>query len=171
VSPAHRQLVTDAGRLLAALAVVPMCAAGVHALTGGAPWLDLGLAYPAPTGSAGDALAILAHNARVKGLIAGATVLAIAIPGSGRWLALLLIAVAAINVALVSAVILADGPRAQAALVPHGPIELVAYSLAGAGFMHARAPARDTDVRLLVGNGAAVMVLLAIAAAAEVCSC
>ncbi len=97
--------------------------------------------------------------------------LAIAIPGSGRWLAVLLAAVAAINVALVSAVILADGPRAQAALVPHGPIELVAYSLAGAGFMHARAHARDTNVRLLVGTNAAVIALLAIAAVAEVCSC
>ena len=65
-------------------------------------------------------------------------------------------------------VLLADGTRAAAAVLPHGAVELIAYSLGGAGFVHARELGPASHLGLLVATTAAVLALLGLAAAIEV---
>src|SRR4051794_7477523 len=168
MTAARRQLTRNTARIFVALATPPLCAAAAHAVAAHPPALELRLAYPPPSGRAVDALAIFAHNSRVAALVLGATLLAATLPATARGLAVLLIAVAAINLALVSAVILADGSRAEIAILPHGLLELLAYSLAGAGFLHARDHGPASDARLLLKTTAAVAAVLVFAALVEV---
>jgi uncharacterized membrane protein SpoIIM required for sporulation len=129
---------------------------------------DLGLTYPPASERPHDALTIFINNGRVGVLVLGATVLAATVPRTAPPFALLLAAIAALNVGLISAALLADGPRAGAALLPHGALELLAYSLAGAGFTHAHERGPASDVGLLVTTTAATIVLLGLAALTEV---
>ena len=65
------------------------------------------MTYSESSGSPRQALEILINNMRVAGLVAGATILAVAVPATGRGLTWLLAAVAVLYVALLAAVLLA----------------------------------------------------------------
>ena len=65
------------------------------------------MTYSESSGSPQQALEILINNMRVAGLVAGATILAVAVPATGRGLTWLLAAVAVRNVALLARVLLA----------------------------------------------------------------
>jgi hypothetical protein len=160
-----RRLIRDAAAIFAVLSVPLLAATAAHFA---APSVDLGLSYPAGNGNARQALEILFNNARVAGLVAGATILAAAVPATARGLTWLLAAVAVLNLTLLGAVLLADGIQAAAAVLPHGTVELIAYSLGGAGFVHARERGPASHPGLLVATTAAVLALLGLAAAIEV---
>jgi hypothetical protein len=159
----------DTTRVLVALAAAPAATAVTQQVAPRLlPDVDLGLAFPRPTGRAGDAAAILATNGRVLGLIAGATVLACTIPATANWLAIVLATVAALNVALICLAIADAGEHALRALLPHGPLELLAYSLVAAGFLHARRDGTAANFGLLIRLAGSALVLLVLAAGLEV---
>ncbi len=159
----------DTTRVLLALAAAPAATALAEGVVPRAlPHVNLGLAFPRPTGRPTDAAAILATNGRVLGLIVGATALACTIPATATWLAVVLTTVAFLNVALICLAIADAGRPALLALFPHGPLELLAYSLAGAGFLHARRHRREANVGLLVKIAGGAIALLAVAAWLEV---
>ena len=116
----------------------------------------------------GDAIGILLVNGRVLALVAGATILAWTTPRAGVWLAAMLTAIAALNIALISVAIADSGVPAVLALAPHAPLEMLAYSLAGAGFLHVRRRATAAQARPTIALFAAAGGVLTIAAAVEV---
>ena len=74
-------------------------------------------------------------------------------------------ALAALNVALVCTIIAADGARAAEALLPHGPVELLAFSVFGAVFLEARRDQRTlalTQLVLATASGATLLVAAAL---------
>ncbi len=98
----------------------------------------LDFSFPGLQRSPDTAIRIAAHN----GLIAATPLLGAAVhPHVGRrarWaitagLALLLV----INAMAIGAVMGAYGRRALAAITPHGPMELLAFSIAGGAYLHA----------------------------------
>jgi hypothetical protein len=122
------------------------------------------------------AVLIFAHNARailgVFGLLLIAQLAARHPGGPGRAqrpiLAggeLILAGVIAANVLVVGAGIGAYGARMARAELPHGPVELAAYALALALYLHGRR--RALPVRYLAKIGVATVALLALAAALE----
>jgi len=98
------QLLRDAARIFAALSIPLFSAAAAHFV---APKNDLGMTYSESRGSPQQALEILINNMRVAGLVAGATILAVAVPAAGCGLTWPLAAVAVLYVALLAAVLLA----------------------------------------------------------------
>jgi hypothetical protein len=159
----------DTARVFLALATLPTAVTVVRALGPTARQARSGwLAYPPATGRFADAAAILAGNARVAALVLGATLLAASAPATATPLALLLAAAASLNVALLCVALTADGTSAALALLPHGPVELLAFSILAAGFLHARRHGRATSPRTIAITTATGLLLLAVAAALEV---
>ena len=98
------QLPREVARISFATLSIPLfSAAAAHFV---APKIDLGMTYSESSGSPQQALEILINNMRVAGLVAGATILAVAVPATGRGLTWLLAAVAVRNVALLAPVLL-----------------------------------------------------------------
>lgn len=164
-----REVTRDTVRVFGLLLVVP-AAAAIMTLSAprAAEHPSLELAFPAPTGRAADAAAILAVNGRVLALIAGATVLARTIPATAAWLGCVLTGVAALNVALISVAIASAGDRVLLALLPHAPLELLAYSLAAAGFLQAARNGTASSLGLVIRLTVGALALLALAAVLEV---
>lgn len=122
------------------------------------------------------ALGIFAHNGRailgVFGLLLVAQIAARAPGGPGPVLRiigaggeLILAGVIATNVLVVGAALGAYGERMVKAMLPHGPVELAAYSLALAVYLHGRRRALPTAH--LVKVAVASVALLALAALLE----
>ena len=152
--------------LLAAAAATAI-AGGALALTVATAPLELGLAYPPPTGRLQDAAAIFVNNGRVGLLIVGATLLAPTLGRGARVLSVVLAVVLAGNLVLIAAVIASDGARAVHALWAHLSCEIAAYSLAIAVYQHTRThgpPRRPASAAV----AAAVLALLALGAVLEV---
>jgi len=136
----------------------------------------LGYAFPGLPRTIGEATAILAHNLRTLGAIAGLLLLA-ALPAHTpreraavativRGGELLVAGLVAANVLVVGAALGAYGHRMIIALLPRGPVELAAFSLALALYGHGRHGTYPTGTALaLLGASAA---LLAVAAALAV---
>ena len=70
-----------------------------------------------------------------------------------------------VNTALVGAALGAYGARMAVAMLPHGPVELAAYALALALYLHARRHA--LSVRRVAATAAACLSLLAVGAVLE----
>jgi hypothetical protein len=162
-------LCRDSACLFCTLALLPAVTTVVRLIAPGAfPATRLALSYPPPTGRLTEAGEILLANCRVAALVIGASVLAATVPATTRSLTGLLIAIAGLNLTIVSVAIASDGARATAALLPHAPVELLGFSLAGAGFLDARRNGRATHPRTIAKAAAAALVLLAAAAVLEV---
>lgn len=130
------------------------------------PSTSLGLDYPAPSGSLNEAAWILLANARVAALVIGATILVTSAPMTRTPLTVIVALVAAINGAQVCIAIADDGTRAAIALLPHGPVELLAFSRLAALFLAARRhPVTPRTIAIATVTGVA---LLAVAALLEV---
>jgi hypothetical protein len=157
-----------------ALAIVGGCAGVVASI--GAAWARrlLHFTFSGVPATPGEALTIFAHNLAVT-LVAftGALVLAAPIDRDGRWWRIirlswdmLLATIAAVNLLLVGAAVAGYGTRVVRSLLPHGPVELLAYSCAIALYLQSRRqPQSLRAAAALVGTSG---MLLAIAAVLEV---
>jgi hypothetical protein len=171
----------DTMRLAARVAVVTFAsvlvvAGVVHvALAAGArEWL--GYSFPGVPPRADVAVAIFAHNSRailgVFGLLLIAQIAARAPQGPGRVLRiirgggeLILAGMIAANVFVVGAAIGAYGVRMAKAVLPHGPVELAAYSLALG--LYLQGSRRALPAAHLIKLAGASVAVLALAAALE----
>jgi hypothetical protein len=133
-------LTLAAGMAAAALAV----AAVVHLALAVEVRRRFGFGFAGVPATADSALAILVANARLLAVVFAAIALT-QIPCNERVASLLLPATDAIlvlevalNTIVVGAALGAYGTRMLAAVLPHGPIELAAFSLALALYVHAR---------------------------------
>lgn len=115
-------------------------AAGLVVVLEAAPLLrsELNFTFAGVPRTTPTAISIAAHNAA----IAAAPLLAAAAhPHAAvrmrQWVTAGLVLLVAINGAAVGLVVGAYGRQALVALVPHGPIELLAFSIAGGAFMQA----------------------------------
>src|SRR4051794_32099023 len=119
---------SDTARLFALLALFPAATLAARTVLS-RPFQDgsLNLRYPTPRGSLTDAAAILLENTRVAALIVGATILVATVPAARLPLTLILAGVAGLNVAMISIALADEGTRAALALLPHGPVELLAF--------------------------------------------
>jgi hypothetical protein len=126
------------------------------------------LTLPAPRGTWAHAGDILLNNVRVTVLPLGAALLVARLPVAGRRvLDVVLIAVLALNAALVGAALGAYGWPLARALAPHGLLELAAFAIAGAAYTAARRGMGFAPRRVAAYTGLAWL-LLAPAAALEV---
>ena len=131
---------------------------------------------------ASTAAEILANNARLLAAVFAAILIAqspwlggaraAARADRGPFERLMLAAVDAalalgvlVNTALVGAALGAYGARMAVAMLPHGPVELAAYALALALYLHARRHA--LSVRRVAATAAACLSLLAVGAVLE----
>ena len=159
----------DTGWIAYSMLAPPLTTALVRAAAPGLfEPLDLGLAFPQPSGRIADAGPILLNNARVLALFVSFAVLSWSIPGYANGAAVILAATVCFNVGLICVGVADGGARALSALLPHGPFEALAFSLAGAGFLHARREGREADLGLVIGLAGVALVLLAFAAWLEV---
>ena len=161
-----------AGILAATVAI----AALVH-LVAAAPARDfLAFTFPGVPARLGEAAAIFTHNARITGAAIG-----FALVNQAPWLIdpdaparhrrvtalcdLVVVGVAAQSLVVSAAALGAYGDRMVAAIMPHGPLELVAFSLALCLYVQSRrerlAPARA--LALLTAS----LTVLAVAALVE----
>ena len=126
---------------------------------------QLGFRFAGPRREARDALESAATNMR----LAAAPLLAAWVVGSHRRLRLpldvTLALVLLLNTTAVGMALGAYGPRLLAEVALHGPLELAAFSLAGGGYLAARAGELGTG-RLAIATGMAA-VLVAAGAALE----
>ena len=168
-------------RLTAAIGAAILCAAIAIAaplhLLAAAPARDfLGFAFPGVPARLDEAVAIFAHNARITGAAIG-----FALVNQGPWLIepdaparrrrvttlcdVVVAGVAAQSLVVSAAALGAYGDRMVAAIMPHGPLELVAFSLALCLYVQSRrarlAPARALTLV------AASLTVLAVAAVVE----
>jgi hypothetical protein len=166
VVPPVRATALIAALLLGGAAAV----AAVVAVTGRAGAREaLVFSFPALPRTAGEALGILVNNARVAaGVFVAALVAQVAAPARPLvYVCDAALALAAlVHVVLVGAGIAAYGGRMVAALLPHGPLELAAYSLALG--LYVRVRRAPLPPRAWAATGGAALVLLAIAAPVEV---
>jgi hypothetical protein len=120
----------------------------------------------------GEAWSIFVHNARVAIAVIAAAAAANGLwlqPGERprvlRWVADALVVVLAVaNVAVVGAAVGAYGDRMVGAMLPHGPLEILGFSVIGAVYLAARAGLHPRDV---ARGAAAGLALLAVAAVLE----
>ncbi len=137
-------------------------------------WLDY--QFPGVPAHASAAVIIFTHNCRalcgVLGLLLIAQLAAGAPNGPGRVQRtvqaggeVILTGGIAANVLVVGAAIGAYGERMLAAMLPHGPVELAAYTVALALYLQGRR--RPLPARQLVGSVAISVGLLALAAVLE----
>ena len=110
----------------------------------------------------GEAVEIMAGNLRVLTLILGAAVLARYAPVAARAITAVLLAIALLNAILLAAALASSPAPTLQALANHGPLELMAFSVAAA-FYHRRAERPKVAV-----GGITCVALLALAALAEV---
>ena len=172
---------TETARLTAAVAIlafagVLIVAALVDVALARQARAWLGYRFPGLPARPNVALVIFAHNARAIlgafGLLVVAQLAARRPGGPGRAQRLVLaggelILAGAIlaNMLVVGAGLGGYGERMARAELPHGPVELAAYALALALYLHGRS--RALPVRHLAKVGAATVALLALAAVLE----
>lgn len=138
----------------------------------------LGFPFAGLTPSPSTALAILAHNTGVLAVVFAAIVVVrapwmAARDGARGLLATMILSAidtllalqVALNTALVGVALGAYGTRMFSALLPHGPIEVTAYSLALALYLHARRG--PITLARFVATGAICLGALAVAALLE----
>ena len=168
-------------RVTAAIAVTILAAtvaiaALVHLTAAASTREFLSFTFPGVPARLGEALAIFTHNARITGAAIG-----FALVNQAPWLIdpdapakrrcvttfcdLLVAGVAAQSLVVSAAALGAYGDRMVAAIMPHGPLELVAFSLALCLYVQSRrarlAPARAFALV------AASLTVLAVAALVE----
>jgi hypothetical protein len=150
------------GAAVVALAVVVAGRAGAREA--------LAFSFPDLPRTAGEALGIALNNLRVLAGVFVAALVARTAATAMRPLVYVcdgaLVLAAFVHVALVGAGVAAYGGRMVASLLPHGPLELAAFSLALGLYVRARRHA--LPVQVWVATGGAAVVLLAIAAPVEV---
>jgi hypothetical protein len=169
---------TDAGAAIR-IAIVMLAVASLVGLTVGLVAAEafrtwLGFTFPRADTAAGEVLAILADNLRLLAAILVACVVAQLArevsPGTRAERATravvalcdaALIAVAAVHVFLVGAGVGAYGGRMIVALLPHGPVELAAYSLALALYVGSRRERLSARRWAVSGLGSALCLTLA----------
>jgi hypothetical protein len=161
------------GRVYVALLLGSAAVAALVALTCAAAMRSrLRYGFAGVPHTLGQALSILAVNARIAGLVlAMALVVQLrhhqVAPARG-FLAFCDICAAtpaAINLGVVGVSLGAYGARMLAALLPHGPVELAAFARAGALYLQARC--MPLARRHALRSGAVVLALLAAAALLE----
>ncbi len=116
----------------------------------------LGFDFGGVNRSLGDAITIGAHNTALAG---GVLACATALPRLPRRLAVdvLLATILTLNAAAIGFAIGAYRANAIAALAPHAPLELAAFSLAGGAYMQARKQAITARSLTLIGATCAVL--------------
>ena len=110
----------------------------------------------------GEAVEIMAGNLRVLTLILGAAVLARYAPVAARAITAVLLAIALLNAILLAAAFASSPAPTLHALAIHGPLELMAFSVAAA-FYH-----QGAEGPMVTVGGITCVALLALAALAEV---
>jgi len=116
----------------------------------------LGFDFGGVNRSLGEAITIAVHNTALAG---GVLACATALPRLSRRLAVdvLLATILTLNAAAIGIAIGAYGANAIAALAPHAPLELAAFSLAGGAYMQARKQAITARSLTLIGATCAVL--------------
>jgi hypothetical protein len=160
-----------AGRVAAYLIGLAAATAGVVAVAAAGPARELlGFTFPGVEDRLSEVVSILANNLRVLAAVfvaCAAAQLSRSAPNveSGRVVVLLcdgvLAVVAAWHALLVGAGVGAYGGRMLATLVPHGPVELAAYSLALGLYVTARRERLERRRWLAAGAASAIGLLLA----------